>query len=237
VNALFQTGERHENGDLRDKRTLTTMRTPRFGVNTFSRMLEVGTPSRRLTAKGKERRRQLIDHAARRFAEQGYHPTSVADLCLGLGVGKGVFYWYFPSKEALFAEILTTAQRDLRRAQQQVIISEPDILRQIEEGIAASMAWYDANRYVLSLFQFAATEDTWTDILRAGEEVAHADVVRLLKRGIEEGILADIDPDLAAHAIIGVTLHLSRVYLADAPEHREMVVRAAAQFCLSGLRG
>src|SRR5205085_6261795 len=57
---------------------------------------------RRLTARGKERRQQLMEFAAARFAEGGYHPTSVAEIVQGLGVGKGVFYWYFDSKEELF---------------------------------------------------------------------------------------------------------------------------------------
>src|SRR3546814_263494 len=34
--------------------------------------------------------------ATSRFAEQGYHPTSVSEIVAGLGVGKGVFYWYGP---------------------------------------------------------------------------------------------------------------------------------------------
>jgi AcrR family transcriptional regulator len=30
------------------------------------------------------------------FASEGFHATSVAKLVDGLGVGKGVFYWYAP---------------------------------------------------------------------------------------------------------------------------------------------
>ena len=71
---------------------------------------------RRLTRRGEERKRQLMAFAAERFADNGYHPTSVAEIVEGLGVGKGVFYWYFDSKEALFLAILDDAQRDLRRA-------------------------------------------------------------------------------------------------------------------------
>ncbi|MBW3557793.1 MAG: TetR/AcrR family transcriptional regulator, partial [Actinobacteria bacterium] len=38
-----------------------------------------------------------MDFAAHRFADHGYHPTSVAEIVQGMGVGKGVFYWYFSS--------------------------------------------------------------------------------------------------------------------------------------------
>src|ERR1051325_7556517 len=97
--------------------------------------------NRRLTQRGKDRRRQLMDFAAERFAENGYHPTSVADIVSGMGVGKRVFYWYFSSKEELFTEILHEAQNDLRRRQQQEIGDEIDPVRRIEGGIRATGGW------------------------------------------------------------------------------------------------
>src|SRR5882724_8882346 len=100
---------------------------------------------RRLTTRGRDRRRQLMEFAARRFAENGYHPTSVAEIVQGLGVGKGVFYWYFSSKEELFLEILKEAQTDLRRTQQQAIDGVDDPVRRIELGIQASMRWSSAH--------------------------------------------------------------------------------------------
>ena len=47
---------------------------------------------RKLTPRGRDRRQSLIAYATKRFAENGYHPTSVADIVDGVGVGKGVFY-------------------------------------------------------------------------------------------------------------------------------------------------
>jgi AcrR family transcriptional regulator len=63
----------------------------------------------KLTHRGKERRDQLIACAAQLFAERGYHPTSVADIVAALGVGKGVFYWYFQSKQELLTELLKSS--------------------------------------------------------------------------------------------------------------------------------
>src|SRR5215218_6386753 len=107
--------------------------------------------NRRLTQRGRDRRRQLMDFAAHRFAENGYHPTSVAEIVSGMGVGKGVFYWYFESKEQLMTELLAEAQHDLRRRQQHAIGDEPDPVRRIELGIRASMAWLDENRHLARL--------------------------------------------------------------------------------------
>src|SRR3954447_4937044 len=113
--------------------------------------------TRRLTPRGQDRRSQLMDFAARRFAENGYHPTSVAEIVQGMGVGKGVFYWYFSSKEELLIEILREAQYSLRRRQQQAIEEQQDPVDRIVVGIHASMRWLQENRHLSTLFQFAST--------------------------------------------------------------------------------
>src|SRR3954463_16451421 len=98
-----------------------------------------------------------------------------------MGVGKGVFYWYFESKEQLLAEILREAQLDLRRRQQQRIADEPDPLRRIELGIRATMQWIDENRHLSILAQLAASEDRFAPAIRRGREIAIDDVARHLK--------------------------------------------------------
>ena len=178
-----------------------------------------------------------MEYAAARFAEQGYHPTSVAEIVQGLGVGKGVFYWYFRSKEELFLEILREAQQDLRRRQQQQIGEEPDPVRRIELGIRASMAWFDEHRNLFNLFQFAATSDRFAPQLRRGQEVAVADAVRHVKDGIVEGRIRDGDPELLTHAIIGVTSTLARTFIHERGESGSDVADAAVEFCLKGLLG
>jgi len=192
---------------------------------------------RKLTQRGRDRREQLMERAARLFADQGYHPTSVSEVVESLGVGKGVFYWYFDSKEDLFKEILSSAQHDLRRRQQAAIGEEPDPLRRIELGMRASMTWFAENRHLFNLFGFAATEERFRPVLRQNEEVAVADVVRHLKDAMAEGHIPDGDPAVLAHALIGAGRHLARTYLYEANEPAEEVADAAVGFTLYGLSG
>ncbi len=191
--------------------------------------------ARRLTQRGKDRRNQLMRFAAARFAEQGYHPTSVSEIVSGLGVGKGVFYWYFDSKEQLFLEILREAQTDLRRRQQQAISGEGDPVRRIELGLRASMAWAEAHRDHNKLIQFAATEATFVSALRRGQDIAVADVVKHVEEAIALGRIRDTDPDVLAHAMVGVVSHLTRVFIYERGEAADAVADAAVAFCLKGL--
>ena len=173
--------------------------------------------------------------AAARFAEQGYHPTSVSEIVQGLGVGKGVFYWYFDSKEQLFLEILKDAQTDLRRRQQQAIGDEEDPVKRIELGLRASMAWAEAHRDHNKLIQFAATEAGFVPALHRGQDIAVADVVKHVKEAIAQGRIRDTDPDVVAHAMVGVVTHLTRIFIYERGEAADAVADAAVAFCLEGL--
>ena len=57
-------------------------------------------------SKDPEVRRQEIIRAARDlFLDQGYENTSVDDIVRRVNVAKGLFYYYFPKKEAILAAI------------------------------------------------------------------------------------------------------------------------------------
>ena len=178
-----------------------------------------------------------MDYAGRRFAENGYHPTSVAEIVQGMGVGKGVFYWYFSSKEELFVEILKEAQTDLRRRQQQAIAGDEDPVDRIEAGIRATMNWLSENRHLAGLFQFAASEERFAPALRRGQEVAVGDIVRHVKEGIVAGRIRDTDPLVLSHAILGVTNHLARTFVFERDEAADAVADAVIGFCRDGLLG
>lgn len=192
--------------------------------------------TRKLTERGRERRRQILDTAAGLFAERGYHPTSVADIVDSLGVGKGVFYWYFESKEDLFLEILASSSQDLRRRQQAAIGDEPDPLRRIELGIRASLGWFREHRRLINLQQFAATEERFAAVLRQNDAVAIDDITRHLKEAMAEGsVPTGQDPAMLAHALVGATRHLARTYLYAADEPVDLVADVAVRFVLGGL--
>ncbi len=191
--------------------------------------------SRRLTQRGKERRAQLLAYATTRFAQDGYHPTSVADIVDGIGVGKGVFYWYFSSKEELFVEILRTSQKDMRRRQQRVIDDVDDPVRRVELGIRAGVAWLAEHNDLRRLFEFARTESTFKAAMRAGQSVLVADAVVHLKEAIVDGRIPERDPEALALAILGVSNQLTNVYIDERGEGAEMVADLVVDFCMHGM--
>jgi AcrR family transcriptional regulator len=60
----------------------------------------------RTVKKRSERRDEFLDTAVELFNEKGYYNTSVDDIVDRMGVAKGLFYYYFKTKEELVEAIV-----------------------------------------------------------------------------------------------------------------------------------
>jgi len=190
--------------------------------------------ARRLTPKGARRRQELMDVAAHRFAADGYHATSVTSIVESIGVGKGVFYWYFASKDELFGEILTDGFRSMRAAERDAIAGEPDPARRIERDIRASLRWLSDHRHLYALMEFARTEERFAPIIRSGDDQTLADALPHVSAGITAGLLRGEDPEVLTMAILGVTAHLARELVLGRGQDADRVAGVAIAFCGQG---
>jgi AcrR family transcriptional regulator len=193
---------------------------------------------KKLTKKGSQRREQILEAAYRLFADDGYHGTTVGDICDELGVGKGVFYWYFESKESLFKELLRSQLLRLRRAQEAAIANVGDPLQRVEQGIRASIEFYRADPGFLALIRTAGRYEEFSGVLHEGQETVVADTAVHLKEGMGQGSIRHGDPELMAHGILGAIYHFVEVYFgteAGAVHDRPQLADEAVAFCLSGL--
>ena len=69
----------------------------------------------------KDRHSQILDVAARLFAERGFHGVSVGDIGKAVGVSGPALYKHFDSKDAVLAEMLVAiSERLLTEGQERV---------------------------------------------------------------------------------------------------------------------
>ena len=97
------------------------------------------------------------------------------------------------------------------------------------------MSWSAEHGDLLTLVEFATTEDRFRPLLRRGREVAVADVVRHLKDAIVEGHIPDGDPEVLAHAILGITGELGRTFIHQRGGDPEATADAAVRCCLGAI--
>ena len=153
--------------------------------------------------KGLERKLQLLAAAETLFSTKGYSSTRIADICAAAGVAKGLFYWYFPTKEALFGELVRTMRLQLRRAQADAMDTDADAVTRIRQGTEASVTFMAEHRSYFALLDVERADDAVADVLRAGSDVYADDVIRLVREAQERGLVADGDPRLYATGVLG----------------------------------
>jgi len=169
------------------------------------------TSTRQLTAQGIERKQQLFDAAAQLFAEQGYASTRVVDIVDAAGVAKGLFYWYFENKEALFSELAEDIRHKLRRTQRAAMDRHAPALTRVAQGTVASVRFMAEHASFFSLLEVEAR--SVAAALRQGTEQHLGDVKALILAGQADGtITKDDDADLLALAVVGAVGQFSHFH-------------------------
>ncbi len=91
------------------------------------------------------RTEQILDAAARLFAQRGYAAADTQQLADALGVGKGTIYRYFPSKEELFLAAADRVMRLMRDEIDRAVKDVADPLDSIAVAIRTYLAFFAAN--------------------------------------------------------------------------------------------
>jgi len=171
----------------------------------------VDPTARQLTSQGRERKQQLVACAAQLFAERGFEETRIKDIVDAAGVAKGLFYWYFENKEALFAEVAADIRLRLRKHQGSAIDPAGGALRQIRQGAEASVHFMAENAPFFSLLE--AETGAATQASRSAGTAQHVrDVRSLIERGQEADEIVDEDPELLALGVVGTVGYYSHCH-------------------------
>jgi AcrR family transcriptional regulator len=166
---------------------------------------------RNLTSQGAERKQQLLDAAAEQFASKGYAATRVVDIVDAAGVAKGLFYWYFENKEAVFRELATNIRQRLRRSQSAAMDTDAPALTRVLQGGVASVWFMAEHAHFFSLLEVEGRNVP--DVLRHGTEQHIEDVAALIREGQADGTITGDDPPVRlAVAVVGMVGQFSHFH-------------------------
>jgi AcrR family transcriptional regulator len=167
--------------------------------------------------RSEETRTKITEAAIKLFSARGYNKASVDDICEEAGISKGAFYHHFESKQALFLALLDgwlqtidsaiEASRDKTAPETFMQMTEafPYLFETAGEGLPMFLEfWLQASR----------DKKVW-DASIAPYRRYHKYFTSLIKKGVEEGSFADVDPELAARMIVATAMGLLLQSLLD----------------------
>ena len=172
------------------------------------------------TRRREDTRQKLYEAAVDLIAERGYSATTVDDIAERAGVAKGTVYYNFPSKPALFEELLRHGVGLLTARFREAVAGLPprDAVGALIRAELEYIQRYRAFTQLL-LSEMWRTNREWQQTLRVLREEAIAVIASVLQAGIDAGDFpGDLDVRLASSALFGVGLVVAVDWLVFTPE-------------------
>ena len=170
------------------------------------------------------------------FAAGGFHATSMDDVAEAAGVTKPVLYQHFPSKRALYRELLEDVGRRLLAEITAATAPADSGRERVQNGIAAYFGFVTDNQPAFRLL-FGASVRNDAEFAAMAEAV-----LEHMADAVAQMIDVDLPPEqrvVLAHAIIGMAEAVGRRALREGPaEHDpEVLAHWTAELVWYGLRG
>jgi len=183
-----------------------------------------------------ETRRRLIAAGTKLFAHRGFARTRATDISREAGVAVGTLYLHFTDKEELLKEILFQGFEEIHAAVRRIAETKYATVPESVRAHAEVLVGYAAEHPALFQILFStevATTAAGAELL--GSLTAHQE--ERLREGMAEGYFrADLDPAVAAHAVIGMLTQVLRWWTQDPSQAlREVVVDTVTKLRLFGL--
>ncbi|MEQ1770443.1 MAG: TetR/AcrR family transcriptional regulator [Devosia sp.] len=157
---------------------------------------------------------EVLDAALDLFIENGFAATRVEDIAARAGLSKGAVYLYFPSKEAILEGLVKRAVIPI--ANNALVVAETYVgdPRTVITMAMKTLAGHLSEPRVLAIPKLMMREminfpDFAAMYRREVLDRVLPVVSAMLRRGIKEGYLREVDPELTIRSIVGpVLLHI-----------------------------
>ncbi len=179
--------------------------------------------------------------AMRLFAQNGYDRTGVAEICQASYLSKGAFYHHFPSKQALFLELLQEWMTSLESEFSQILARANSVPDGLLEMTGTLQNVFDAADGHLPLFlefwtQAYRDETIWNATIEPYRRYQHF-FARLLEHGVREGSLRPLDSELGARIIVSFAVGVLVQGLLDPKSAAwDQIGRSGVKTILNGLQ-
>ncbi len=192
--------------------------------------------------RSEETRNHILETAVQLFSKTGYDATGVAEICYAAGVSKGAFYHHFPSKQAVFMELLDSYLNGIDsgfKLMRQEDKNVPQTILQMAGLVGSLFQTADIHLPIFLEFWTQANHDPhiWETAI-APYRRYQSYFASLIQEGINEGSIQPVDPQLAARVLVSLALGMLMQSLFDPqiPDW-QTEARQSIQLLMNGLAG
>lgn len=149
----------------------------------------------RITKKPDERRQEIIDTAKALFAQNGFMKTTISDIASKIGIAKGLFYYYFKTKDEVMAAVIEQYIDEIQKKVDTIVHdTEKDYLTRLSKVISVII---NLSKDAEKLFVELKKSDRFMfhqSILEYAVKRLGKAVESLVNEGIAEGVIRGKHP-------------------------------------------
>lgn len=169
-------------------------------------------PSQKARRRPEQRPDEILDAALDLFVTQGFHRTTVEQIARAAQLSKGAVYLYFPSKPDLLVALVRRGVGSLAEqaaAELRSFDGDPrralrKLFTHLGQRISQDPNFAKVPRLIL---HEAPSSPALADIYRAEViDKALPALIDLLRRGMQAGLIRQLDPEMTARAVLGPIL-------------------------------
>jgi AcrR family transcriptional regulator len=187
-----------------------------------------------------ERRAQIIEAALACFMRKGFNNTTMDDIVTESGLSKGSLYWYFNSKDELFAAALTSL---FVHVGEETVAAVEQCTTASDKLLALGQAATHVSRLIEGYFglflEFWASslqrEETgrfWLDLLEQYKDI----VVEIIEQGVRDGEFKPVDAEALVWALLAAYDGLAAYSMFMPDLDLERISQVFIKTLLQGLR-
>ncbi len=151
-------------------------------------------------------KQRIINAAVKLISEKGYHGASTDLIAKEAGVSQGLIFHYFKSKEGLFFSLLKEKSKMFKEEFKKSAGDEKDVLKKIEIAVLtyAKLIQKEEKFYEIIIKQSRGAGLDFDKINKYGLMESAKLIGELIRTGVEQGVLRELDFEVAASCLFGM---------------------------------
>jgi TetR/AcrR family fatty acid metabolism transcriptional regulator len=157
-----------------------------------------------------EREAAFKQAALKVFSSKGYHKTTMSEVAMEAGFGKGTLYWYWNSKEELYFSLVEESHSEFMALVRETAERDGNALEKLLWlGNEVTELHYRHRDYTKLSWKMRAEEAEafsleYVERLHCNSGEIKEKLAEIISQGIEEGLLPPLDPYYLACMLLGL---------------------------------
>lgn len=172
------------------------------------------------------------------FHKKGYFASSINDIARAAGIQKSSIYYHYSNKEDILFDILKTVATEINESFDRCLKGVEKTVERLRTAIQNHIHFH-INRQKEAIISDSElrglTVDNYKSITQLRDEYDHK-LQAIIKRGIDEGILEDMDFKILSYAIITMCTAVCMWFNPQGRLSKEEIAKIYSDLIINGLK-